>query len=128
MSAAYLINHTPNWFLDFKTPLDVLGDHISPLSLYTRRTRTLIRFQSRKQIGTIKTLLDVLFMLMSTLINGVHLIIVLFDVSLLITLLLIRVISVIHLPRRCIFLYFVYPSSPIQGEMSELESLRLGNL
>ncbi|CAL2238911.1 unnamed protein product [Prunus armeniaca] len=32
-SAAYLINHTPSRVLDFKTPHDVFGDHISPISI-----------------------------------------------------------------------------------------------
>ncbi|KAI5326936.1 hypothetical protein L3X38_026332 [Prunus dulcis] len=60
--------------------------------------------------------LGVLPMFLSTLINGVKLILVLCAVSLLATLLLIRVISaIIHLPRR--------------GERgSELESLELENL
>ncbi|CAL8161387.1 unnamed protein product [Prunus armeniaca] len=75
---------------------------------------------------------------MSTLINGVNLILVLSDVSLLVTLLLIRVISA-HLPIQKVHVtldvtfheevpYNVSLSSPIQGERrSELESLALEN-
>ncbi|CAL8173992.1 unnamed protein product [Prunus armeniaca] len=33
LSAAYLINRTPNRILDFKTPHDVFGDHVSPVSV-----------------------------------------------------------------------------------------------
>ncbi|CAL8082255.1 unnamed protein product [Prunus armeniaca] len=32
LSAAYLINRTPNWVLEFKTPHDVFSDHVSPVS------------------------------------------------------------------------------------------------
>ncbi|CAL2227459.1 unnamed protein product [Prunus armeniaca] len=31
LSAAYLINRTPNWVLEFKTPHDVFSDHVSPV-------------------------------------------------------------------------------------------------
>ncbi|XP_016650513.1 PREDICTED: uncharacterized protein LOC107881380 [Prunus mume] len=33
LSAAYLINRTPNRIPDFKTPHDVFGDHVSPVSI-----------------------------------------------------------------------------------------------
>ncbi|CAL2272273.1 unnamed protein product [Prunus armeniaca] len=33
LSTAYLINRTPSWVLDFKTPHDVFGDHVSPVSI-----------------------------------------------------------------------------------------------
>ncbi|CAL9017473.1 unnamed protein product, partial [Prunus brigantina] len=96
--AAYLINRTPSQVLDFKTPHDVF----------------LTMFHLSQSPSCLLKFFGVLPMFMSTLINIVNLILVLCDVSLLVTRLLRKVISaIIHLPRRCMG--------------SELESLGLEN-
>ncbi|KAI5350823.1 hypothetical protein L3X38_003714 [Prunus dulcis] len=72
LSIAYLINRTPSRVLDFKTPHDVFGDHVSPVSVSKLPPKVF----------------GVLPKLMSTFINRVNLILVLCDVSLLVTRLL----------------------------------------
>ncbi|BBG97181.1 hypothetical protein Prudu_006219 [Prunus dulcis] len=111
LSTAYLINRTPSQVLDFKTPHDVFGDHVSHVLV----SKLPLKF------------LGVLPMFMSTLINGINLILVFCDVSLLVTLLLRKVTSaIIHLPRRSALLCLSLISNSGERE-SELESLGLEN-
>ncbi|CAL2278326.1 unnamed protein product [Prunus armeniaca] len=103
LSAAYLINRTLSRVLDFKTPHDVLGDHVSLVSV----SKVSLKF------------LGVLPMFMSTLINGgykcYH-----------------SPTQKVHVTLDATFheevSYYVCPSSLIQEERrSELESLGLEN-
>ncbi|CAL2261449.1 unnamed protein product [Prunus armeniaca] len=75
--AAYLINRTPSRVLDFKTPHDVFGDHVSLIS---------VSKLPLKIFGCVAYVHVPMFMY--TLINGVNLILVLCDMSLLVTRLL----------------------------------------
>ncbi|CAL8115745.1 unnamed protein product [Prunus armeniaca] len=99
LSAAYLINRTPSRVLDFKTPHDVSGDHVSPVSISKLPPKVFgcvayVHVYSHQRSKLDPCALRCVFIGYSSTQKEVP--------------------------------YYVSPSSPIQGEMrSELESLGL---
>ncbi|CAL2224950.1 unnamed protein product [Prunus armeniaca] len=108
LSAAYLINRTPSWVLDFKTPHDVFGDHVSLVSVS--------KLPHKSKLDSCA--LRCVFIGYSSTHKGhkcYH-----------------PPTQRLHVTLDVIFheevSYYISPSSPIQGErMSELESLGLEN-
>ncbi|KAI5342573.1 hypothetical protein L3X38_010448 [Prunus dulcis] len=99
LSAAYLINRTPSRVLDFKTPHDVFGDHVSPVSVSKLTPKVFgcvsyvhVYFHQRSKLDPCA----------------------------------LRCVFIGYSSTQKEVPYFVSPSSPIQGERgSELESLGL---
>ena len=123
LSAAYLINRTPSLVLDFKTPHDVFGDHVSPISVSKLPSKVFgcaayVHVYSHQRSKLDPCALQCVFNGYSSTQKGY---------------------KCYHPPTQKVHVtldvtfheevsYYVYPSSPIQGERgSELESLGLGN-
>ncbi|CAL9017403.1 unnamed protein product [Prunus brigantina] len=102
LSAAYLINRTPSRVLDFKTPHDVFGDHVSPVSVSKLPPKVFgcvayVHVYSHQRSKLDPCAARCVFIGYSS-------------------------------TRKVIMPYYVSPSSPIRGERgSELESLGLEN-
>ncbi|CAL2238036.1 unnamed protein product [Prunus armeniaca] len=121
LSAAYLINRTPSRVLDFKTPHDVFGDHVSPVSVSKLPPKVFgcvayVHVYSHQRSELDPCALQCVFIGYSSTQKGY---------------------KCYHLPTQKVHVtldvtfheevpYYVSPSSLIQGEMgSELESLGL---
>ncbi|CAL9026722.1 unnamed protein product [Prunus brigantina] len=123
LSAAYLINRTPSRVLDFKTPHDVFGDHVSPVSVSKLPPKVFgcvayVHVYSHQRSKLDPCALRCVFIGYSSTQKGY---------------------KCYHPPTQKVHVtldvtfheevpYYVSPSSPIQGERgSELESLGLEN-
>ncbi|CAL9005654.1 unnamed protein product [Prunus brigantina] len=123
LSAAYLINRTPSRVLDFKTPHDVFGDHVSPVSVSKLPLKVFgcvayVHVYSHQRSKLDPCALRCVFIGYSSTHKGY---------------------KCYHPPTQKVHVtldvtfheevpYYVSPSSPIQGERgSELESLGLEN-
>ncbi|CAL9003170.1 unnamed protein product, partial [Prunus brigantina] len=123
LSAAYLINRTPSRVLDFKTPHEVFGDHVSPVSVSKLPPKVFgcvayVHVYSHQRSKLDPCALRCVFIGYSSTQKGY---------------------KCYHPPTQKVHVtldvtfheevpYYVSPSSPIQGERgSELESLELEN-
>ncbi|CAL9030081.1 unnamed protein product [Prunus brigantina] len=123
LSATYLINRTPSRVLDFKTPHDVFGDHVSPVSVSKLPPKVFgcvayVHVYSHQRSKLDPCALRCVFIGYSSTQKGY---------------------KCYHPPTQKVHVtldvtfheevpYYVSPSSPIQGERgSELESLGLEN-